>query len=208
MPTRRLAFVAPLDEDDEVEWDADGGWCHVAANHPFAMFAVGQGWRPIALPESYEDGDRAVREWQTLDHTVVRLTLDTIIAVSHVELQGDSIETTEAVIRAAWECGTSSDVLSALKHLNTLGEAQAKQELRRLAVTGPRDPDARVVEMLEGAVRDPRPRVRSAAMTVVQYLKWQELRPSVEEVLRLDPDDVAASSVLFLLDLVGQAEGG
>ncbi|MES4901468.1 MULTISPECIES: hypothetical protein [unclassified Streptomyces] len=208
MPTRRLALVAPLDEDAEVEWDADGGWCHVAANHPFAMFAVGQGWRSIPLPESYEDGDRAVREWQTLDHTVVRLTLDTIIAVSHVELQGDSIETTEALIRAAWECGTYADVLSALTHLNTLGATQAERDLRRLAVTGTGEPDTRAVEMIEGAVRDPRPEVRSAAMTVVQYLKWQELRPSVEEVLRLDPDDVAASSVLFLLDLMRQTEVG
>ncbi|MEV0232668.1 hypothetical protein [Nonomuraea sp. NPDC050786] len=208
MSTQRLAFVAPLDEDSEVEWDEDGGWCHVATNHPFVVFAGDQRWQPIRLPESYGDGDRAACDWQTPDKTVVRLTLDTIVAVSHVELQGDSVKTTEATIRTSWECGSYADVLSGLVHLHMLSEAQAKQELRRLAVTGPRDPDARAVEVVEAAVRDPRPKVRSAAMTVVQYLKWQEFRPSVEEVLRLDSDDVAASTVLYLLDLVRQAAGG
>ncbi|MEU0566882.1 hypothetical protein ABZ297_16035 [Nonomuraea sp. NPDC005983] len=202
MPTRRLAFAAPLDEDSEVEWDADGGWCRVAPKHPFVVFAVEQGWKPLQLPEWYDDGDRAACDWQTPDKAFVRLTLDTIIAVSHVELWGDSIERTEAVIRAGWECKAYGDVLSALGHLDALGAAQAKQELRRLAVTGPRDPDTRTVEVVEAAVRDPGPKIRSEAMKVVLYLKWQELRPSVEHALSLDPDDVTASNALFLLDLM------
>ncbi|GLW12745.1 hypothetical protein Misp01_78730 [Microtetraspora sp. NBRC 13810] len=207
MPIQRLAFVAPLDEDDDVEWDADGGWCHVVAGHPFVAFAAEQGWESMPLPESYEDGDRAVCAWRTADGTLVRLTLDTVIAVTLVELQGDSTTATEAMIRSVWECRTCAEALSMLALVSTLGTAQARRELRSLAATGPADPDPRVVRAVEAAVHDARPAVRSEAMTVVRYLKWQEFRPSVEHLVRVEADDAVGSNTRFLLDMMRQAAG-
>jgi hypothetical protein len=210
MPAQRLAFVAPLEGDDDVVWDADGGWCHVVAGHPFVVFAAEQGWEPMPLPESYEDGDRAVCDWRTASGTHVRLMLDTIIGVTRVELQGESAAATEAVIRAGWECRNYTEALSVLDQLNTLGQAQACHELRLLAATGPADPDPRVVRAVEAAVQDGRPAVRSVAMTVVNYLQWQEFRPSVEQLANADADTEvarAASSVRFLLDVMSRAGG-
>jgi hypothetical protein len=128
---------------------------------------------------------------------------DDRLGVAIVTTMGDRAAGLAELVRRGLSALTPAEVLVWAYAVGTEGDpGERVRSLGYLAAVAPDEPADAFVAVLEDALRDPRAKVRRAALFTCLYLSWLELVPLVEAVRDGDPDETTRDNATRVLEAI------